>query len=332
MGCNDHFGDSELSNLPPEAWGNKFDVDGPFDPDDFWIEHAEEDEQRIAMREWFTARFCDPAHDTPYNGREGGYLFVHGGPHDPSDELHTRFGQFVPGELIQEVADDLVMEGGDQWAPILREPPPDYFDERFDLEMVGPDGPLIRVRERIAELNATLQLQANPVARPLVARLVFSALIGVLESFLWETAQHWISARPEVLQRCVERLPVFKEQKFNLSEVYSQHAKIESTVKGYLQNLVWHRWDQVGALYKLGLEVKLPSVKEFQGPLETRHHIVHRSGTDMEGNKIEIVDADIASLARDVEAFAQQVTSDCVDKFLMVHPTAVKVVKNIELF
>lgn len=315
MGWNDHLDDSELGNLPSDAWGNNFDADGPFDPDDFWIENAGENEQRIAIREWFTARFCDPAHDTPYNGREGGYLFIHGGPFDPADELHTRFGKLVPEEVIQQVADELVMEAGDQWAPILREP--DYFDERFDLEMVGPDGPLLRVRERIAELNTTLRLQTSPVARPLVARLVFGALIGVLESFLWETAQHWISTRSEVLQRCVERLPVFEEQKFKLSEVYSQHAKIETTVKGYLQNLVWHRWEQVGALYKLGLEVKLPSVKAFQKPLETRHHIVHRSSTDMEGNKIEIEDSDIASLARDVEAFAQQVTSDCAEKFLL---------------
>jgi len=318
MGWNDYLDDSELANLPPEAWGNVADVDGPFDPEDFWIENADKDHQRIAMREWFTARYCDPAHETPYNGREGGYLFVNGGPYVPSDELHTRFGRFVPGDVIQEVADELVMEVGDQWAPILRELPPDYYDERFDLESVGPDGPLLRVRERIAELNMTLRLQSNPVAQPLVARLVFSALIGVLESFLWETAQHWISTRSEVQQRCVERLPVFEDQKFKLSEVYVQHAKIEATVKGYLQNLVWHRWDQVGALYRLALKVKLPSVKAFQAPLETRHHIVHRSGTDMDGNKIEIGDSAIASLAYDVEAFALQVTKDCSDKFFSV--------------
>ncbi|MDP2264800.1 MAG: hypothetical protein Q8K24_16785 [Hydrogenophaga sp.] len=301
--------------FPPEAWGNVADVDGPFDPNDVWMKSADEDEQRIAMREWFTARYCDPAHETPYNGREGGHLFINGGPYNPSDELHTRFGTLVHGDVIQDVANELVMEVGDEWAPILREPPPDYYDERFELESVGPDGPLLRARERIAELSMTLGLQSNPTARPLVARLVFSAHIGVLESFLWETAQHWISTRPEVLQRCVERLLVFKEQKFNLSEVYEQHAKIEATVKGYLQNLVWHRWDQVGALYREALDVKLPSIKSFQTPLEIRHHIVHRSGTDKAGNKIEIDDAVIARLAADVEAFAVQVNKECSDKF-----------------
>lgn len=40
----------------------------------------------------------------------------------------------MPGEVIHEVAGELVVEVGDQWVPILRKPP-DYFDERFDLEM-----------------------------------------------------------------------------------------------------------------------------------------------------------------------------------------------------
>jgi hypothetical protein len=51
MGWNNHLDDSKPGDLPAEAWGNKFDVDGPFDPDDFWIENADENEQRIAMRE-----------------------------------------------------------------------------------------------------------------------------------------------------------------------------------------------------------------------------------------------------------------------------------------
>ncbi|MCG9107191.1 hypothetical protein LH433_10590 [Laribacter hongkongensis] len=141
MGWNDHLDDSELGNLPPEAWGNVFDVDGPFDPDDFWLERANEDDQRIAMREWFTARYCDPAYETPYNGREGGYLFVNGGPYDPADELHNRFGKLVPGEVIQSVVEELVMEVGDEWAPFLYEPPPDYDDKRFELESVVPATP-----------------------------------------------------------------------------------------------------------------------------------------------------------------------------------------------
>jgi hypothetical protein len=51
MGWNDHMDDSELSNLPSEAHDNMFDADGPFEPSDSWLETADRDHQRIAVRE-----------------------------------------------------------------------------------------------------------------------------------------------------------------------------------------------------------------------------------------------------------------------------------------
>lgn len=317
MGWNDHIDDDdELDNLPTHARGNPFDVDGPFDPDDHWLKNASEEHQLIAMRAWFKARYCDPAHETPYNGREGGYLFIHGGPYNPADELHERFGRFVDGDTIQEVVDELVAEVGEQWAPIRVEFAPDDYDERYDFEPVQATEPLDRLQARIEELKTTLALQTDATAKELVARLVFSALIGALESFLWETAQHWIEEREDVLRRCVEKLPVFKERPLKLGEVFLQHEKIKETVKGHLQNLVWHRWDQVGALYKTGLGVKFPSVAAFEAPLIQRHHIVHRSGTDMEGKLIHIGDADVTELAEKVEAFAAKVAEACLEKFI----------------
>jgi hypothetical protein len=236
MGWNDHHEDSELCNLPSEAWGHTFDVDGPFDPDDVWLRCATKDDQQIAMREWFTARYCDPALETPYIGREGGYLFVNGGPNSPDHELQTRFGRIVDGDVIQEVVSDLVLEVGDQWAPI-RESFPDGYDERFDLEVVAPDEPLRRMEARIHELKNTLSLQSDAMAKALVTRLVFSALISVLESFLWETAQHWIEQRGDVLRRCIEKLPAFRDRPITLGDVFNQHEKIKETVKGYLLGL-----------------------------------------------------------------------------------------------
>lgn len=56
--------------------------------------------------------------ETPYNGREGGYLFIHGGPYDPSEELQQRFSGVVPDVFIDGVVQELYEEVGDMWAPI----------------------------------------------------------------------------------------------------------------------------------------------------------------------------------------------------------------------
>ncbi|MDQ0609541.1 hypothetical protein QFZ83_003712 [Variovorax sp. W1I1] len=309
------YEDSELSNLPPEAWGNVFDADGPFDPENSWLEGASKDDQLIAMREWFLGRYCDPAHETPYNGREGGYLYIHGGPYNPSGELSGRFSKLVDGETIEELANELSRKGGDEWAPVIHYAPDDY-DERYDLDHGSPHGPLQRLRTRIGELRMTLSLQKDATAKQQVVQLVYSALIGVLESFLWETAQHWIEEREDVLRRCIEKHPAFRDQPMKLGNVFVEHAKIKETVKGYLQTMVWHRWEQVGALYRVGLEVRLPSVKVFESPLSIRHHIVHRSGNDMGGLPINIVEEDVERLANDVEAFAKATADACFEKFV----------------
>lgn len=317
MGWNDHLDDSELANLPPEAWGNTFDIEGPFDPEDTWLENADVDDQRTAMREWFLARYCDPAFATPYDGREGGYQYIHGGPFNPSDVLHQRFGKLVDGELIEDLVDEFVADVGTEWAPIVNDMPDDYqYDEHLELQLGAAAEPLGKVEARVQELLAIVV--AVPVGGSLSAplvRLVYGALIGVVEAFLWQTAEFWIEKRPEVLRRCIEKLQVFRDRPMKLGDIFLEQEKLNETVKGYLQHLVWHRWDQVVPLYKLGLGITLPRVKPFSDALDNRHHIVHRSGTDLAGNEIKITKEDVEALAAHVREFARQVSQACAEKF-----------------
>ena len=110
----DRFNDKELWNLPSEA---HCDCEGPFDPEDSWLTRACAEEQRMAMQEWFLARYCDPAIDTP-RGRYGGFIFIHGGPYDPGVEIARRFSGLLDAELIHAVVIELTFSGGDQWAPV----------------------------------------------------------------------------------------------------------------------------------------------------------------------------------------------------------------------
>lgn len=317
MGWNDHISDDdEISNLPPEAMGNLFDVEGPFDPNDHWLRSAEEVQQLIAMRAWFHARYCDPAYETPYNGREGGYLFVDGGPYNPATELHGRFSGIVDDKLIERVVDEMVDEVGDQWAPIKREPPDDY-DARFDLELVDADEPLRRVRKRLADCSQVLDLQGGAEAVALARRLVFSAVIGVLESFLWELSQHWIEASDDALRGCVTKLPAIRDEQIKLGDVFERHENIRVYVKGHLQKTVWHRWDKVGAIYRSGLGITLPSVKVFDDALVKRHDIVHRSGRTKDGEEVDVTHTEIDDLSRAVERFAEEVSDLAKKRFLL---------------
>lgn len=65
------------------------------------LEGLDEDERVEAMVSWFLDNFEDPAQETPYNGREGGYLFIHGGPYEAQNYIPDAFPDATEEEHIE---------------------------------------------------------------------------------------------------------------------------------------------------------------------------------------------------------------------------------------
>jgi hypothetical protein len=310
MGWNDHLDDgNELANLPPEAF-NQFCVDGPFDPNDDWLESAGEEDQATAVKCWFYARYCDPAQETPYNGREGGYLFIHGGPYDPADVLPNRFSRAVSDEILQEIIDELYVEVGDQWAPIQYPHFDDFdYDERFELRMHARNEPLDKLKERLEHAQRVLTLEGDETAKKLAMNLVFGAAVAAFEAFLWETVEYSVEIDEDTVPNIVTNIPALRDQPIKLGEIFDKHKNIKGQVKGYLQNLVWHKWDKVVPLLRSGLSIEPPSFRPFEGAVLKRHDIVHRSGHDKSGSPISVTSDEIAELCQRIEQFGSELNA-----------------------
>jgi hypothetical protein len=113
-----------------------------------------------AMAQWFLANYEDPVHRTSYNGREGGYLWNHGGPYDADVVLQEEFSDLADFDVIQEAVTEVTSDGIFEWAPVasgddydnadrpdgdgiysIDEPLPDISDFDFDQdEDVDEDG------------------------------------------------------------------------------------------------------------------------------------------------------------------------------------------------
>jgi hypothetical protein len=305
MGWNYHMDDNELGNLPPEAFST-WDADGPFDPQDHWLRTASKDHQVIAMRAWFLDRYCDPAHNTPYNGREGGFQFIHGGPFDPADVLPNRFARTVEDDMIQEVLDELHQRVGDEWAPVQHSVPDDYDDD-YGVTIEDNGQPLARLRDRLAQSKQVLSLQGNFSVQLLARNLAFGSVITSLESFLWETVTYWVDHDDATVINIVTKIQAFRDQPLKLGRIFEKRETLKNDIKAYLQNLVWHQWNKVVPLFTLGLGIDSPSFQQFDGALIKRHDIVHRSGLSKTGVRVNVEVAEIEALCEQIIQFASKI-------------------------
>lgn len=94
--------------------------------------------------DWFHYFYENPANETPYNGREGGYLYIKGGPYSAEEELRENFEDVVLEDAILAAVEEIQSEGLFDWAPSDRHPnsiefyedavAEDYAQEEFSFE------------------------------------------------------------------------------------------------------------------------------------------------------------------------------------------------------
>ncbi len=300
----------ELSNLPEEALELLGSHPDQPDINDHWLEKkASPDDQRVAMHGWFVTRYCNPVEiGTPFDSETGRYHFIFGGPFDAKEVLQARFAGRVDDALIARLAFDLEMEGGVSWTS--RTPCNPYEDDEplYDLQVDGWAEPLATLKERLTQAMEVLNLQGPAAARARAEQLVYAGLITDLESFLWETASYWVNNEPDVLNEFIDKVGKFQNPQFSLSQVRKWEGEwFRREVNLYLQNLVWHNEKAVNQVFAEGLGVKLKSWQFLRKALETRHHIVHRSGHDKDGRPIQIMRDEIVQLRSDIDAFAESI-------------------------
>jgi hypothetical protein len=94
---------------------------GPLNAPEQEIDGLEGEELVQAIVDWFHSNFEDPAQNTPYEGAEGGYQFIWGGPYDAREEIRGYFGDLP--EAVLEAVFEKIDEGMDH--RIFDEDPPD---------------------------------------------------------------------------------------------------------------------------------------------------------------------------------------------------------------
>ncbi len=299
---NDRYIDyPDYTNFPEDAFEMTFNVDGPVEFNNDWLTKASRDDQITAIREWFTDRYCDPANETPYNGREGGYLYIHGGPYSPNDELNERFSRCVPEDVICEVVQELESEVGDAWAPISWHDENDFYD--YDDLIASRHMPNHLYELRIQEIKQASHISPFlNTSDQIIKQMSFCMIITSLEAYLADIVIYWAKKDDWVLFRIASHICNPKD--FKITDVFQDIEKFKKDVMEILiENTVWHRLDKLKPAIESGLKLKFPDFGKILGAVRVRNDIIHRAGKTKTGEALNITKSELIELEENVSTF-----------------------------
>lgn len=271
---------------------------------------ADRETQLDVMETWFRQNFEDPAHRTPYESAEGGYIWIWGGPYDAREELGDRFSGVVPDDVIDELADKLAGECW-QWAPT---PSAEDYDDYLVEDIAQITEYYHNFSRAILDIEKLLGTKVDDTVASCFFRLLYVNVITALETYLSDAFINTVVNNPELMRRFIETTPEFHAEKIPLTEVFKAIEEIEPKARRYLIDVVWHHLERVKPMYRetMGIEFPSDSGVIFRAIL-IRHDIVHRNGKTKDGKEIPITRTDVADLIGEVEKFVQHIDTQLAE-------------------
>lgn len=317
---NDRYIDyGELENLPSEAFSQIGTDSEPVDFDDIWLKHASREDQVIAVREWFTDRFCNPVDELPYNSKEGGYLYIHGGPYSPQDEIPHRFENIVPNDVLEEVITELEFEVGSEWSPRIRKNGPDDADY-FDIYVGSRHEPINNLTVLFNNIDELRKDNAISIQYySIVNNMIYGMLISAFEAYLWETVMFWAMKDTKILYRLASK--ECDDKKHKLFEVLLDTDKFrDKLIEHFNTRVVWHRVDKLKPTIEYGLGIHLPDTAFIMKALNVRHDIVHRAGKNKNGISLKISNDMLDELQTSILNFINAIELELMEVYPEMYP------------
>lgn len=136
---------------------------------------------------WFHFYYEDPQNETPYNGREGGYLYINGGPFDAEEELRDNFESVISEDAILEAVSTIQEDGTFEWAPSGQHRNKIDAMEEASAEQYNSPGYTFEEIEEIAAKREPVNLGSK---QELVTRAELLEQIAALKKALPTTGTH----------------------------------------------------------------------------------------------------------------------------------------------
>ena len=265
---------------------------------------ADRETQIEVMRTWFLSNFENPVENTPYESREGGYIYIWGGPYDAEEELSGQFWDVVSEEAIQKLVAELEEESI-EWSG---QPSAEDFDDYIFGVIASNTHFHETFQESIHNIKTLLDHEFDVDLRRIYYMMLYVNIITAMETYLSDAFINTVLNDQDLTRRFVETNPDCARQKLPLSDIFSRMERLETEVGDYLLDLTWHNLERVKPMYKHTLGVDFPpDLKDLFKAILVRHDIVHRNGRTKDGTEIEVNRQDISELLDKVCSFVNHI-------------------------
>ena len=255
------------------------------------------------MRDWFLDNYEDPVHSLPYESREGGYIWVYGGPYDAGQVLRDTFEGFVSDKIIEWVARELFGECP-EWAEKIRLIDDDYIGTVY---VRGSTTYFTEYQQAMSSVHDLLRMTVPENTENRFYGMVFVNLIAVMEAYLSDAFMGTLLESDLFMRKFVSTTPNFRDRKIALADIYESVDSIRNTVEEYLAGVVWHRLEKVQGMYRDTLGVSFPDDRgDVFRAILVRHALVHRNGK-IDGQEVVISKNTVEDLARKIEEFIRHI-------------------------
>lgn len=264
-------------------------------------ETKDKDEQKEIMREWFFSKYENPAESCPYDGREGGYQYIYGGPYYAEDILNDEFINVFSEDVINELVDELNSECI-EWSAI---PTSDWYS---DYEYMVKDA-YQNFIDHIAQINklTNIDIGTDSELKNSFFKMIFVSVITSMETYLKDTFIIKLFGSDTYINNLLQNNAGINEKKYSLKKIKEDSDFLNNKIKEYLSSIMWHNLKKVSGLYKEAFDTTLCLNKNLIDAVEKRHDIVHRNGKTKDDIEFKISKEDVINLKNSVSIFVKTI-------------------------
>jgi hypothetical protein len=153
---------------------------------------------------------------------------------------------------------------------------------------------------------------------PILARLLYAAVITAMETYLSDTLKKQVINRDAIKRKFIRNHKAFQEKKFTISNIFEQLDNINESILMEIDKISFHNLNTIPDLYKSVLSTSFPKneLAELKPAVLNRHDIIHRNGKNVLDKTLNIDMADVEKLILLVDTCIKYIDTQIKDGLL----------------